>query len=230
MRYSKLLLTLFFTPFAIQSANSTNHAALNKRLFTHIYEHNSWGSGESRSGEGSSLRRTETVRSQLPKLIKQWDIKTILDAPCGDFNWMNAMDLSNIKRYIGFDIVAPLIQQNRERYGAPDRRFSVVDIVNDPLPCVDLIICRDCVQHLTDQDVFKLFANVKRSGSRYLLVSNYPKSTENNDIDQIYSTARITYRNLLQAPFNFPMPLLAIDEGFDSKALSLWRIEDLPNF
>ena len=98
------------------------------------------------------------------------------------------------------------------------------------LPCVDLIICRDCVQHLTDHDVFKLFANIKRSKSRYLLLSNYPQSMENNDIDQIYSTARITYRNLLRAPFNFPEPLLVIDEGFDSKALTLWQIDDLPDF
>lgn len=143
---------------------------------------------------------------------------------------MSAINLSGIERYIGFDIVSLLIQKNRERYSAPDREFRVVDIVNDSLPCVDLIICRDCVQHLTDQDVFRLFANIKRSTSRYLLVSNYPKNTENNDIEQIYSTARITYRNLLRAPFNFPKPLSIIDEGFDSKVLSLWRIDDLPDF
>lgn len=230
MRYMRLITALFLPVFGFQSTHPADHAELNKRLFTHIYEHNSWGSHESRSGNGSTLNHTETIRSQLPKLIAQWNIKTILDAPCGDFNWMSAINLSGIERYIGFDIVSLLIQKNRERYSAPDREFRVVDIVNDSLPCVDLIICRDCVQHLTDQDVFRLFANIKRSTSRYLLVSNYPKNTENNDIEQIYSTARITYRNLLRAPFNFPKPLSIIDEGFDSKVLSLWRIDDLPDF
>ena len=230
MQYIGFIISLISLICTAQSSHPTNHAELNKRLFTHIYEHNSWGSQESRSGNGSTLTRTKTIRSQLPKLIAQLQITTILDAPCGDFNWMKTINLSTIDHYIGLDIVGSLIQKNNDLYGTSNREFHVSDIVNNPLPCVDLIICRDCVQHLTDHDVFKLFANIKRSKSRYLLLSNYPQSMENNDIDQIYSTARITYRSLFPPPFNFPEPLLVIDEGFDSKALTLWQIDDLPDF
>jgi hypothetical protein len=226
---SRFLLTFLLSTLTIQFAHSTDHAALNKRLFTQIYKHNSWGSQESRSGSGSTIHQTAAIRAHLPRIIKEWNIHTILDAPCGDFNWMKELNLSGIDCYIGLDIVSQLIAKNAELYSSPNRFFFTIDIVNHPLPCVDLLICRDCIQHLTDHDVFKLLANIKRSNARYLLISNYPKSTENNDIDQIYSTARITYRNLLLAPFNFPKPLVAIDEGFDNKVLTLWRIKDLPD-
>lgn len=225
----KLLVTLFFNSIIIQFASAIDHTALNKRLFTQIYEQNSWGSHESRSGAGSTITKTTAIRAHLPHIIKEWNIRTILDAPCGDFNWMKELDLSGIDCYIGLDIVSQLIAKNIELYSSENRFFFTVDIVNHPLPCVDLLICRDCIQHLTDQDVFKLFTNIKRSNSQYLLISNYPQSTENNDIDQIYSTIRITYRNLFRPPFNFPKPLATIDEKFDKKVLTLWRIKDLPD-
>ncbi len=140
------------------------------------------------------------------------------------------MDLSCLGYYIGLDIVDQIIQENVKKYGEPNRHFFTIDIVNHPLPQVDLILCRDCMQHLTDQDVFAMISNFKCSKSRFLLTSNYPKSTENKDIDQIYSTARITYRNLLLPPFQFPKPLYVIDEGFDGKILALWRIDSLPDY
>ena len=206
-----------------------NHAHLNKRLFTLAYERNSWGSPESRSGEGSTLKRTTAIRRELSPLLEQYKIKSVLDAPCGDFNWMKEVDLSCLDYYIGVDIVEALIKTNMERYGSSKRHFFVLDIVNQPLPQVDLIVCRDCMQHLIEQDVKKLIANIKRSGSKYLLANTYTTSQENVDIDNIYATTRLAYRNLLIPPFSLPTPLLTIEEGFENKVLMLWRIEDLPD-
>ncbi len=221
---------LFLAIFTIQAADRTYHAILNKRLFTRVYENNSWASKESRSGGGSTIARTAAIRSQLASLFSEWHIKSLLDAPCGDFNWMKAVDLSCLDYYIGIDIVEQIIQKNIKKYEGSNRHFFTIDIVNHPLPKVDLILCRDCMQHLTDQDVCAMIENFKRSKSRFLLASNYPKSTENKDIDQIYSTLRITYRNLLLPPFQFPKPLAVIDEGFEGKVLGLWRIDSLPDY
>src|SRR3990172_6563117 len=59
-----------------------------KDVFTYIYTRNDvWTSGESRSGVGSELGTTETIRKELPKLLAMLDVQVFLDAPCGDFNW-----------------------------------------------------------------------------------------------------------------------------------------------
>jgi hypothetical protein len=38
--------------------------------------------------------------------------QSLLDAGCGDFNWMRTVDLPGIK-YIGVDVVSDLIERNR---------------------------------------------------------------------------------------------------------------------
>ena len=228
MKNQTLILSLALLSISVKSYDSAELALFNKRLFTHVYERNAWGSKESRSGLGSTLSRTAAIRAQLPYLCEKLGIKTILDAPCGDFNWLKTVDLGFLDGYIGLDIVDQIIQKNVKTYGTATRHFFAVDIVNHPLPQADLILCRDCMQHLTDQDVLALIQNIKQSKSRYLLASTYPKETENRDIDQIYSTARITYRNLQLPPFQFPEPLSVIDEGFDGKMLGLWSVDSLP--
>ncbi|EIJ81319.1 hypothetical protein PB1_00190 [Bacillus methanolicus PB1] len=59
-----------------------------KNIFSFIYNRNIWGSSESVSGPGSSIAQTKTIIQELPILIKKLQIRKILDAPCGDFNWM----------------------------------------------------------------------------------------------------------------------------------------------
>ena len=71
--------------------------------FTKIYQENHWNDSESRSGEGSTQENTQNIRSELPKVLKKYKIKSMLDAPCGDFNWMNVIKNTSIK-YIGGDI------------------------------------------------------------------------------------------------------------------------------
>ena len=55
-------------------------------------------------------------------------ITSVLDIPCGDFNWMQKVDLSNIE-YIGADIVEELIKKNIEIYeGKNNLRFKVLNL------------------------------------------------------------------------------------------------------
>ena len=56
--------------------------------FTTIFKYKLWGNEESISGPGSGLKYTENLRKELAKLIKDYAIGTIFDAPCGDFYWM----------------------------------------------------------------------------------------------------------------------------------------------
>src|SRR5579871_3535684 len=106
--------------------------------FTQIYEKNFWKGSESRSGKGSSLANTCNIRRELPSLLSRFGIRSLLDLPCGDFNWMKMVDLDNIE-YLGGDIVESVIRANNHRYRTARRHFAVLGIVHSPLPKVDLI-------------------------------------------------------------------------------------------
>jgi 2-polyprenyl-3-methyl-5-hydroxy-6-metoxy-1,4-benzoquinol methylase len=64
--------------------------------------------------------------------------------------------------YTGIDIVPSLIEVNRERVarGELSGRFLVADITRDVLPRADVILCRDCLVHLS-------FLNIARAVARF---------------------------------------------------------------
>src|SRR5215211_7808288 len=55
-------------------------------VFEKAYATDIWGSAESKSGSGSELGATETLRSYLPELFTRLKVERFLDAPCGDWN------------------------------------------------------------------------------------------------------------------------------------------------
>lgn len=196
-------------------------------VFTRIYRENRWKSVESRSGTGSSLARTATVRSELGHLVREFGVKAVVDAPCGDFTWMQHVDL-NGAHYTGIDVVRDVIEHCRASYGTRDRRFIVGDLSSMSVPASDLIFCRDCLVHLSYRQIRHVLANFKRSGARYLLATTFPAHDDNQDID----SGSWRPLNLQQSPFNFPQPLRLIlenctDEGYEDKSLGLWRLADI---
>jgi hypothetical protein len=158
------------------------------------------------SGGGSSVEATATVRQQLPLIIQQFQIKSMLDLPCGDYYWMQTVDKNC--DYIGGDIVPEMIQENQSRYAGDKVRFEMLDLTKDALPKVDLIFCKDCLQHLSYAKVHDALANCKRSGSKYLMVTSYPKTWRNYDIlDGDYRPLNLRIR-----PFSLPRPILKVWE------------------
>jgi SAM-dependent methyltransferase len=151
-----------------------------KEKFIEIYENNLWGSAESISGSGSEIQNTKVIQNELPVLLRKFNIKSILDIPCGDWNWMKNVDLCGAS-YIGADIVEPLIKSNRINY--PNVDFRVMDLINDPLPKVDLIFTRDCLGHLSNSNVLKALKNCEESKSKYLLATSFTKWNINPDIE-----------------------------------------------
>jgi hypothetical protein len=200
-----------------------------QHLFKKIYSIHHWYDQESRSGPGASLTQTETVRQIIPKLLNEYKIKTLLDIPCGDFNWMKEVDLSELD-YIGADIVDEIIKQNALTYSAPGRNFCWADITSSKLPQSDLLLCRDCLVHFSYADIQKAIAKIKRSKSTLLLTTTFTNRT-NEDI----VTGSWRPINLQAPPFLFPTPLQLFNENcteahgeYNDKSLALWKVEDLP--
>lgn len=148
-------------------------------IFDKIYKQNLWTSGESRSGSGSEIKNTEALRKELSIMLKKYEIKSMLDIPCGDYNWMKEMDLTGID-YIGADIVPDLIARNKNSY--PDIDFKVMNLIEDELPAVDLIFVRDCLGHLSNTNVIKALENIKRSGAKYMCATTFCKFNFNTEI------------------------------------------------
>ena len=81
----------------------------------------------------SSLAQTAELRQRLPLLLQHIGAQSLLDAPCGDFNWMRETEL-DLDMYIGVDVVFDVILANRIRYANPRRQFLMRDLTRDPLP------------------------------------------------------------------------------------------------
>jgi len=192
-------------------------------IFSDIYEHNLWGNSESVSGRGSTLARTAVIRREFPALLEEVGAKSLLDAPCGDFNWMQQTDLGSVT-YIGVDVVPNLISRNQRRFGGEGRSFLTLDITRDSMPAADVILCRDCFIHLSFRDIRAALANFKQSNSGYLFATTHTNVREHRDI----ATGQGRNVNLLLPPFNFPAPLKMVCEDPElTKCLGVWRLEQL---
>lgn len=197
-----------------------------KDVFTHIYDSNNWGNQESISGHGSSAEYTENIRKEIPGLISQLKIESILDAPCGDYNWFRLIEHGSRFTYIGGDIVVPLIVKNKELYENDHTKFIELDIIRDKLPEVGLWLCRDCLFHFSYDDIFATLNNFLQSDIRYLLTSTHTQCKSNRNI----TTGDFRLINLELPPFNFGKPKLKIDdfiEGYPERHLALWDRDEL---
>jgi hypothetical protein len=198
-------------------------------VFSEKFLSNGWAGKESVSGHGSDFIPTQTVREELPQLLKELHIESLLDAPCGDFYWMNLTNL-DVKKYIGIDVVPGLIQENQEKYGSESKEFLTLDITRDSLPHVDLILCRDCLVHLSFRDISAAIRQFKQSGSTYLLTTTYPGLLAKNENILTGDWRPI---DLEKPPFNFPKPIKLIHEesaiisDLKEKSLALWKIDNI---
>lgn len=225
-----LLKTGLYFPLRKAYLSFRNRGASADGVFSDIYRTNRWGSPESRSGEGSSMRQTGVLRDALPGLLHRHGVGTLLDIPCGDFHWMSAVPLDGVK-YTGADIVPDVIENNLTRYRVPGRGFIVADLCSSPLPASDMVFVRDCMVHLPFKMIAAAVSNLHASGSRLLMATTFPATQVNRDI----ALGDFRPINLQAPPFNFPPPIELLvehctesDGAHTDKAMGVWRISDLP--
>ena len=198
-------------------------------VFTDIYKQNYWQGKESVSGTGSDKDQVRFITDKLPRLFQAIGAKTVLDLPCGDFLWMNEVDLEGVD-YIGGDIVKELIADNTVKFSRENVRFDHINLLEDRLPEADVVIVRDCLVHFSYNDIFKALRNICDSNIKYLLATTFTNERGNRDI----ATGQWRPLNLERAPINLPKPPQAINEGctegnglFADKSLGLWKVDDI---
>jgi hypothetical protein len=166
------------------------------------------------------------VSAYLPELFQRLQVSKFLDAPCGDWNWMRRVDLSGVD-YFGGDVVSSVVIKNKQQYARPGVRFIHADLTKDPLPTVDMIMCRDCWVHLSFEDIAAMLKNFRRTGARWLLVSNTPSQNRNQN-----KATGIDWRhlNLHLPPFKFPAKIEGRKDHYPDVPfeIALWRLAELP--
>jgi hypothetical protein len=200
-----------------------------RERFEQIYATNLWADPDTRSGVGSSLDSTRVLRRELPNALRELGARVLLDAPCGDFAWMQHVDLTGVE-YIGGDIVPAIVAEDQRKFGSDTRRFMTLDLTRDSLPDADVLLCRDCLVHLSYANIRAVFANIARSKIRYILMTSFPGRGDNRDVeDGDWRTL-----DFEAPPFTLPKPVLTIveeceeEEGsYADKSLVAWKVSDL---
>lgn len=195
------------------------------KVFDEIYNNNSWGSPESVSGHGFEKRNTVNLRKNLKYLQKTLDIKTILDVPCGDLNWITDSILDDVS-YRGWDVVQELIEENKKKNLKPNFHIECKDVLVDRIPKVDLIICRDLLIHFPFKEIWEFLEKVVESNSKYLLVTCY--TIDSNACDIELGQCRAV--NLEVLPFKFHRALFYIKEEERGKFMVLYKISHLRSY
>jgi SAM-dependent methyltransferase len=179
-----------------------------ERVFSGLFSGRGWGTAETRSGPGSTLGATQAMRKSLSRLFERLRIRSLLDAGCGDLNWI-ASCLEGLDLYLGIDVSQAVIDYNVQLHARRPRVFfNVGDAVCDVLPQVDAVLCRHVLTHLPSADIHAALASIRRSGARYLLATSHPGAS-NTDV----APGGWRPLDLCAVPFSLPAPAFVLQDG-----------------
>jgi SAM-dependent methyltransferase len=148
--------------------------------FQNIYRAKAWGDNGAPfcSGSGSRGPVSQQYCAFIVKFIRDHQIQSIVDLGCGDFAIGKQIVEASGARYIGVDVVPELIEHHKDTVHDPRVSFRCADITNDLPPAADLCLVRQVLQHLSNDEITKVLANL-RNFSRVLIsedVPSHPKS------------------------------------------------------
>lgn len=180
-----------------------------KAAMEQVYSRKLWGDNQSPfySGEGShDPEITGPYLKVVTSFLKSFESPPIVcDLGCGDFNVGKEL-ISYSDQYIAVDIVEPLIKYNSENYTEENLEFQCLDIAADDLPAGDVVILRQVLQHLSNNEIQKILDKL-RIYEYLILTEHLPKGefVPNKDIISGQGTRLKNQSgiNIMAPPFNF---------------------------
>jgi hypothetical protein len=132
---------------------------------------NRWGDGIRipKSGVGSLASNAKLYVQFIEKIISDFEIESVVDVGHGDWSMWVDYKFENV-RYFGVDIARELSEQVSSKYANPNRIFEYGDGVYTSLPSGDLLICKDVLQHLPNQQIIEFLQICKNYN--YVVLSN----------------------------------------------------------
>ena len=156
-------------------------------IFTKIYAERLWGHPgpggpvEHRfwSGTGSHVDAivrpyVNAVTAFLSALGGKPDV---VDLGCGDFA-VGAQLRPHCAGYVACDIVAPLIEHNRERFRSLEVDFRLLNIATDALPQGDVAMVRQVLQHLSNDEIRRVARQLEQRYKYLVLTEHLPSKPD----------------------------------------------------
>jgi hypothetical protein len=151
----------------------------NQAIFSNVYQKRLWGMASPEnespfySGPGSS---DPQIVDPYVDAVKRFfsspsTKKKAVDLGCGDFR-VGSRIADSFDPYIACDVVPELVHFNRQYWQHLPVEFRVVDLVKDEIPDGDVLIVRQVLQHLSNDDIIEFTQSIPR-GFSYLLVTEH---------------------------------------------------------
>lgn len=186
--------------------------------FDEVYRKNIWNpDGAKPSGGGSYGSVSAHYVDVVKDLIATVGARSILDIGTGDFH-IGSQLCPLVDRYVGADISAVIVERNRSEYGDRENvEFVHLDACVEELPAADLVLVRQVLQHLNNDEVDAVLRNIDRSGCRYALVGEHlPAETDLKEVNVDLGTHGPYMRTMLgsgvfidRPPFSRPAQRIA---------------------
>lgn len=173
-----------------------------------------------RSGVGSTLNSTRAIRKDLPNILRDYGVKTLNDAGCGDLLWISQVPMLDVV-YNGYDI-HPLNGVEAARLGqmrARAARFYQLDFVNEDMSECDMVMCRDTLSHLSNVDVMAAIDRFARV-SPLLMATSSPAAFNR----RMAVSGGFDPINLAGAPFLLGTPETLVEEPEWNRFIGVWRL------
>ena len=138
--------------------------------FSEIYSKNIWGS----SGSGSKFTNdNKFFLNELRNHIDKYDLKTIGDVGCGDWNIMRHFELKSDESYTGIDCVDFLINDLKMKSEEQNIDFTCLDISKNIPVGYDIIVIKDVIQHWEDKDILEFIPKLLKNNKYVYCVNGY---------------------------------------------------------
>jgi len=161
-------------------------------------------------------RVTGPYRTSLEDFIRANGVRSVLDYGCGDWQFSRLIDWQQAL-YVGVDVVPKIIEEN-QRHGCEQVEFRISSADPSELPPADLLIAKDVLQHLPNEQVMSFLAKI---APRYemALLTNDTGDEPNVDI----GIGEWRALDLLGAPFEANGTVVAVFRGPRVRSRSLRR-------
>ena len=164
----------------------------NAEVFEKIYEEKRWGNSDIENrkySSGDGTRDNEIVGQYIDAvtvfLSKQEGLKSGLDLGCGDFS-VGVAFCNLFKDYQAMDVAKNVIKENKTIYKSKNVSFSVLDLTSGQIPSTDVILVRQVLQHLSNDEIKKFTENIEGKFHHLIVTESLSKSLffrSNKDIN-----------------------------------------------
>tara|TARA_B110000977_G_scaffold146119_1_gene185346 strand:- start:332 stop:943 length:612 start_codon:yes stop_codon:yes gene_type:complete len=154
--------------------------------FTQIYNNNLWG-GDNGNGMGNGVNYNINYINFLREFITDYNIKSVIDVGCGNFECGPSIYERSDIIYQGYDVYKKYINELTNKYVTSNFTFTHLDCFNNKelLISADLCVIKDVLQHWSLLKIY-IFMDYLTKANKFkyiLIINDAGQKKDNTDIE-----------------------------------------------